>query len=369
MMRRVPLGRRNFFQDRRRVALTSAGVAVALLLVLVLQGIFAGSMHQVTRYIERLDADVIMSQRGVTTMHMSSSAVPEADLARVRAIPGTGEVGAIRYTTGVISISSTDRLLSYIIGFDTATNQGGPRLATGRLPGHGEVVIDRLAADQLHVRIGDTIHVFGFSAPISGFSTGGTSIVNTTAFVPFADMAALQPNSVSYILVRAASGVSASALRDRIAAAMPDVTVQTRSEFATSEGRIVRDMSADIMRIMTIVAMGIALAVIGLALFALTIQKLREYGVYKALGATPPRLAGTILVQAAWTVGCALALAFVLAHAIALGVPHLQATVEIDIVGTDVARVAVLAAIVAGVGALIPLRRVLTLDPASAFRR
>ena len=41
-MGRVPLGRRNFFQDRRRVALTSAGVAVALLLVIVLQGIFAG---------------------------------------------------------------------------------------------------------------------------------------------------------------------------------------------------------------------------------------------------------------------------------------------------------------------------------------
>lgn len=368
-MRRVPLGRRNFFQDRRRVALTSAGVAVALLLVLVLQGIFAGSMHQVTRYIERLDADVVVSQRGVTTMHMSSSAVPETDIARVRELPGVGEVGAIRYTTGVISTSSTDRLLSYVIGFDNTTNQGGPRLESGRLPGHGEVVIDRLAADQLHVRIGDTIHVFGFNARISGLATGGTSIVNTTAFVPFADMAVLQPNSVSYIFARTTPGVSATTLRDRIAAALPEVSVQTRSQFAASEGRIVRDMSADIMRIMTIVAMSIALAVIGLALFTLTIQKLREYGVYKALGATPRRLAGTIAIQAAWTVGCALVLAFVLAHAVALGVPRLRPTVEIDIVGADVARVAVLAAIVAGIGALIPLRRVLVLDPASAFRR
>ena len=369
MMRRVPLGRRNFFQDRRRVALTSGGVAVALLLVLLLQGIFAGSMHQVTRYIERLDADVVVSQRGVTTMHMSSSAVPEADQTLVRAIAGVAEVGAIRYTTGVISTSSTDRLLSYVIGFDTATNRGGPRLERGRMPGHGEVVIDRLAADQLHVGMGDTIHVFGFEARISGFATGGTSIVNTTVFVPFADMAVLQPKSVSYILVRATPGVSAATLRDRIAQAMPELSVQTRSQFAASEGRIVRDMSADIMRIMTIVAMGIALAVIGLALFALTIQKLREYGVYKALGATPSRLAGTILVQAGWTVACALTLAFVLAHAVALGVPRLQPTVEIDIVGTDVVRLAVLTAIVGGIGALVPLRRVLALDPASAFRR
>jgi putative ABC transport system permease protein len=302
-------------------------------------------------------------------MHMSSSSLPTPALGRVRAVPGVGEVGAIRFLTGVLSTSSTDRLLSYIIGFDAKTNQGGPRVASGRLPQHGEVVIDRLAADKLRVGVGDVIHIAGTSARVSGLATGGTSIVNTTAFVPFADTAIIQPTSVSYILVRATPGTSAPALRDRIGTAMPDVSVQTRSQFAASEGRIVRDMSADIMRIMTIVAMGIALAVIGLALFALTIQKLREYGVCKALGATAWRLAGTIVVQAAWTVACALALAFVLAHAVALGVPRLQPTIEIDIVGTDVARVAVLAAIVAGIGALIPLRRVLMLDPASAFRR
>ena len=77
------------------------------------------------------------------------------------------------------------------------------------MPGHGEVVIDRLAADQLDLGIGDTIHVFGFDVRISGLATGGTSIVNTTVFVPFADMAVLQPKSVSYILVRAAPGVAA----------------------------------------------------------------------------------------------------------------------------------------------------------------
>ena len=154
--------------------------------------------------------------------------------------------------------------------------------------------------------------------------------------------------------------MSAATLRDRIAAAIPEVTVQTRSQFAASEGRIVRDMSADIMRMMTIVAMGIAARRSSASRCTPSqFRSWREYGVYKALGATPPRLAGTVLVEAAWTVALALAVAFVLARAIAPGIPRLQPTIEIDIVGTDVARVAVLAAIVAGIGALVPLRSVL----------
>lgn len=42
MVRAVPIGRRNLFSDRRRAILGVAGVGVALLLVLALDGIFAG---------------------------------------------------------------------------------------------------------------------------------------------------------------------------------------------------------------------------------------------------------------------------------------------------------------------------------------
>ena len=58
----VPVARRNLFQDRRRVLLSTGGVAVALLLVLILGGIFAGAMRQLTGYIDRSGADLIVSQ-------------------------------------------------------------------------------------------------------------------------------------------------------------------------------------------------------------------------------------------------------------------------------------------------------------------
>jgi YHS domain-containing protein len=81
----VPIGRRNLFSDRR-AALGIIGVGVALLLVLMLAAIVNGAMRQVTR--DTSAADVFVAQRGVTNMHMASSAVPLADPARIRALPG-----------------------------------------------------------------------------------------------------------------------------------------------------------------------------------------------------------------------------------------------------------------------------------------
>ena len=70
------------------------------------------------------------------------------------------------------------------------------------------------------------------------------------------------------------------------------------------------------MKIMTVIGFLIALAVVGLTLFTTTLAKLREYGVVKALGAGPGRLA-TVLAQAVWSV--ALGLLFAVAVALVLG--------------------------------------------------
>jgi hypothetical protein len=75
-MRSVPVGRRSLFVERRRALLGVGGVAVTLLMVLLLDGVFAGSMRQITRYIDTSPADVIVAQTGVRNMHMAASAVP-----------------------------------------------------------------------------------------------------------------------------------------------------------------------------------------------------------------------------------------------------------------------------------------------------
>jgi putative ABC transport system permease protein len=123
------------------------------------------------------------------------------------------------------------------------------------------------------------------------------------------------------------------------------------------------------MRIMNLVGLGIALVVIGLALFTLTLAKLREYGVVKAIGARPRRLLAIIATQATWTVAASLTLAVALTALAGVVVARVQPSVEIVLVPGQVARTGLAALVVAAIGAVVPLRRVLAVDPASAFRR
>lgn len=73
----VPLARRQLLFRKGRLLVGVAGIAAALLLILALQAIFAGISDRLTAYIDRSGADVIVAQRGVDTMHMSQSVLPD----------------------------------------------------------------------------------------------------------------------------------------------------------------------------------------------------------------------------------------------------------------------------------------------------
>lgn len=367
-MRGVPLARRNLFQDRRRAGLAVSGLAVALLLVLLLDGIFAGAIHQVTAYLRSLPADVIVSQRGVRTMHMSASALPEDSVARIERMPGVAWADGIRYTSGTLHAKGRSQL-SYVIGYDTTTGRDGPwNLVRGRRPGPHQAVVDEVAADQLGIDVGGKVEILGRPFTVSGLSQGGTSITNTTAFIRTEDFRAIRGPSLSYVLVKARAGTSASGLKAMLARRLPGATVQMREEFISQESRIIRDMSADIMQIMSIIAFLIALAVVALTLFTATLSKLREYAVVKAIGAPSWRLGGTIAAQATWSIGLALVVAVALALVLRSVVGAATPNVRLQIEPTSVIRVGVSALFAGAIGALVPLRRLIRLDPATAFK-
>lgn len=364
----VPVGRRMLFAERRRATLTILGVACALLLVLVLRGIFAGAIEQVTHYIRTSPAKIFVSQAGVRTMHMSASALPTGSVAEVAAVPGVAWAEPIGFATG--SVAGPDgRQLSYVIGYDTTTGRGGPSiLETGREPGPGEAVLDRQAADQLGIKVDDRMTVLGTPLRIVGLSSGGTNIANTTVFVSAEQFQRMGHHEVSYILIGVEDDASAGTVAGRVQDALPGATVQTREEFADSETRVVTDMSADLLRLMSTIGLLIALAVIALGLMTATLSQIRDYAVLKALGANTLRLAGTVAVQVVVTVALATAAATVLALGLGVLLPLLSSSVPVRVTAPAVAQTAGGALLAGLVAALWPLRRIARIDAATAFR-
>ncbi|WP_454852333.1 ABC transporter permease [Promicromonospora soli] len=366
--RSVPVGRRFLFVDRRRAALTVLGVAASLLLVLVLGGIFAGAIERVTSYIRSSPAQVFVSQGGVRTMHMSASVLPADTAARLADVEGVAWATPIGFASGSVS-GPSGRQLSYLIGYDADTGRGGPAtLVAGRAPGAGEAVLDEQAADRLGVDLGEQFTALGTPVRAVGFSTGGSSITNTTVFVDTAQFTRIRDERVSYVLVAVAPGADADGVVDRVRDEVTGVTVQTREEFAESEARVVTDMSADLLRLMSTIGLLIALAVIALGLMTATLNRLRDFAVLKALGARTGRLAGVVTMQVVLTVTLGAAVATVAALALSWALPLVAPAVQISVTATAVAQTGVSALLVGLVAALWPLRRIAALDAASAFR-
>ena len=366
------LARRNLARNRVRLLVSVGGVALALSLTLALDAIYAGVANQLTTYIDRSGADVWVSQPGVRNLHMVASWLPDSVVDEVRAVDGVAEATPILYSTDTIS-AGDERAVAYVIGVRTDTPMGGP---TGVVEGSarvdpGEVIVDRGFARKAGVKIGDSVSVLGGEATIVGLSEGAASLVNSVAFVSFDDFRAMRAGSpvVSFVLVRTAEGASADGVAAEIERLVAGVTAQSRDAFAAGERRLVTDMSAEIISIMNVVGFVVGLAVVALTVYIATLARRREYGVLKALGARNRVLYRVVLAQAVLSVALGLVIGIAFTGLIAFLVARTDLNLELAITGASLIKVGLFATVIAGLAAILPIRQVAELDPASVFRR
>jgi putative ABC transport system permease protein len=368
----VSVARRNLFQDKTRLLISVGGVAFSLLLILALNALVEGSLHQITAYIRNAPAQVFIAQPEVRTMHMSASSVPLETIDAVEAVPGVSRAVPILYTTNPVWAGS-QRSLAYIIGFDPDSEYGGPwKVASGTAKvGRSEAVLDRLAADRMGVGLGDEVTIFGSPFVVAGLSDGTFTMTNSVAFIHFDDFASLRglTSLASYLLVSLQPGVGQPEAVARISQAVPGVEVMTREEFAREEGRLVRDMSAQILIIMNSVGFVVGLMAVALTVYSLTVSRLKEYGVLKGLGAPRARLYRIVAEQAAWSVGLGLLAAVGVTLLLSLVFAWLLPAVPLRLTVRSVFQVSIGGLLIATLAAAAPIRRVSRLDPADVFRR
>ncbi len=212
---------------------------------------------------------------------------------------------------------------------------------------------------------------FGRSFQVVGQVAGTSAITSSLALADRGDLAGLlhSEGSVSYVFVRARSGVGADELAARIDQAVPGVTASTRAEFSRSERRLIGDMSTDIVRAMIFVDFLIGVAVTGLVAYSVTLAQLRDYAVLRALGLRARRALALVLGQVGALVILGFALAVALVGLLAWLLPQVSPTLAVSVQAGDVAVTVVVAAAVCAVAAGFPILRVARIDPASVFRR
>jgi putative ABC transport system permease protein len=168
---------RNLTHQRLRLVISVGGVALAMLLILVMNGFFAGSEEHAVIYIRNQPASIWVMQAGVENIHMASSILPADAVERVRETAGVAEAVGVLYTSGVVQMG--DALVpNYIFGIDPNMPFGGPwSLAEGSANlALNEIVIDNTLARRYGLGLGDTVSILGYPLTIAGLSEGTAGI-------------------------------------------------------------------------------------------------------------------------------------------------------------------------------------------------
>ncbi len=367
----IQLALHNLFQNKIRLVISVGGVALALLLILTLDAIFTGVEKQITAYILNSGADIFVAQSGVQNMHMASSSLPVSIEDEVNVIPGVQAVTPILYVSNMVVIGD-ERNLAYIIGLPPNVEMGGPwKIASGnKIPNAGEAVIDRNVAEKSGVGIGDEVEILAKKFKVVGLSEGTASLVNSVAFISMSDFFALRgsSDSISFLLVKVNTGESPAVIAKVIEARLGNVTARTTADFAGQERQVVKDMSTDVINIMNLIGFFIGLAVMALTVYTATLARRAEYGVIKALGARNGKLYLTVLSQALFSVMIGFGVGVVFTWLLSELIPRLGLNLALDITGASLLKVEIVSLVIVSFSALLPIRQIAGLDPASVFR-
>jgi ABC-type antimicrobial peptide transport system permease subunit len=143
----------------------------------------------------------------------------------------------------------------------------------------------------------------------------------------------------------------------------------SKAQLAANDLKLVARIFGAAMRLMSGVAFAVGALVVGLVIFTATVERQREYGVLKALGARSARLYRVVTVQALAAAGAGAAVGLMLLAGAVRLLEALRPQFLIVVEPGDVLAALGVAGAMALLGALAPARAVAGLAPADVFRR
>lgn len=365
----MTLALRNLLQDRTRLALSVVGVALAVMLVLVLNGFVTGFNKQLATYADHTPGSVVVLQSGLRNFLVTSSLLPRASRDAILAVEGVEEAVPVLLRMAILELHDQRRAI-YIVGYDRGLGGGPWKYAAGREPEPGEIVLDRVLASRHDLSVGSSVRVLGRDFRVSGLADEATSWMLSFTFLNKADAEALflAPAATTFMLVSPSASIAPETARDRIRE-RTGLGAELKSTLTENDRQFFVRFFSPPIQLMAGIASLVGALVVGLVLYTATVERQREYGMLKAVGARSSRLYRVTILQAlsVTILGAlpGLGLAFAVSSAVQLFRPQFANAYDAQGIAFAIGASVVMALI----ATVLPTRVIAGLAPADVFRR
>lgn len=360
------LGLRELRRRPGRFVPVGGALTLLVLLLLVLGGFLDGlTLGQTGSYRAQGDRLFVLDENA--DLQLPRSRVGPDVRTAVADVPGVAAVGAVTSTTTTAGILGADELQDVVVlGYELGT----PVLPDPPPP--GAAVVDRRLARLAELAVGDVLAVGPTALEVEvvelvdDVSQGSPTLwVATETWRRVAEAASARgappEGQAAALVVEPEAGTDTAELVTPLQEAAP-VTAATVDEVVEALD-VVQQQASTFEGILGVTFL-VTLLVVALFFALLTLERVRLYAVFKAVGARTRDLAAGVAVQAvtvaavALLVGGALALAFV---------ALLPPTLPVQLEAGRAVQVAGGTLVTALVGSLFTLRRLVRVDPARAI--
>jgi putative ABC transport system permease protein len=365
----VPIARRNLLAEKLRLAMSVAGVAFAVLLVLLVLSLYRG-WSGVGKLITRLPGDVWVTQAGTSDPFHSTSILSSDSRSRLESIPGVAAVMPA-YARQMSFVHGGTRLNVFYMALDAP--DALPLAADVRdryFPPQGHVNIDSTFSQKTGIGVGDTFEVLGHSLVVDHVNPGGDAVISQFAFLSASDARTIFgiEGTVNFFLLATAPGADLATVTAAAGAAIPGAEAHTSTEFGSRIGQEVDDAFLPVVGVLVGLGLVVGGAVIALTTYTSTIEKSRDFGVLKALGASGFFLYRIVIIESliVGILGSAagVATSAVTATLIRRAIPEFITDLQL----LDIGAVLAAAVVMAIAASYLPVRRINSIDPAIVFR-
>jgi putative ABC transport system permease protein len=272
-------------------------IAVPVTLILCLVGLSHGMLEDSARRMRGVGADIIMRPPGTSALTLSGAPIPEKMIEMLQKQPH------VALAVGMIVHPITS--VTFVTGLDLHSfNQmsgGFKYLEGGPFQSPDDVIVDQYYARQEKLHAGDRItNVLNHPWRVSGVVESGKL---THVAVPMRTLQDLTGNTgkVSQMFIKADKPANIPAVVAELKQLLPDYNIYTMEEFTslfTIEG-VQGGALRNFIDVMVAIGVVIGFAVVLLSMYMAVLQRTREIGILKALGASRWFILKIILAEAA----------------------------------------------------------------------
>lgn len=287
----VLLSVKNLFQYKLKALISFLGVGFSMTLILILFGVYDGFSFAVGEYILNSGADIWVMQEGSSEMVFAHSEIPLSFQEKLEDIGGVKRVSPLISEAVKARMGDSNETV-YLVGYDTKTGLGGPvRVVEGvAKPRENEIVVDKVLASNRGLVLGDILVIKGKNFKIKGVSEGSNFMILQYCFVDIGEFYGLLERPFArYFLVEVGDKVLVPKVVKKIEGEL-GLAAFSSEEFSVLNKKQIIEGFLPIIAALVVVGFVIGVAIIGITVYTTTMEKKREYGVLKALGATNTHL-------------------------------------------------------------------------------